>query len=66
MGVKGAFDSCQKVITGMVERKWGRIIFISTTIVMPVVPCIGYIIAKGALVGLAWGKSGSFLPLGLL
>lgn len=51
--VKGAFNCCQAVLPAMVERRFGRIVNLSTVAVEnPPVGHSRYVVAKSALLGL--------------
>ena len=64
INVKGAWNTCKAVLPGMVERKWGRIVIMSSvTGDMVAGPGEGaYAMSKAALVGLTKALAREFAP----
>ncbi len=64
INVKGAWNTCKAVIPGMVERKWGRIVIMSS-VTGDMVADPGeaaYAMSKAALVGLTKALAREFAP----
>lgn len=65
--VKGAFNCCKKIIPIMSEKKWGRIINISSIATdVPPKDQLKYVMSKAALEGLSRGLASDFASKNIL